>query len=174
MKIELRSIHFSERLSEETNAFHANLYIDGVMVGTVKNDGHGGDTFVRPIPDKSSLIQKARAFCLLLPETPSLEEYADTLLVTWLKRKDVNKLLKKLEKLCVNHLVIVNPIGLEDFKQGKADLVYGMVKFKVPLMDIPKEKLLAEVNRLKSKLKPGEIFYNDLSFLDDGSTPARK
>jgi hypothetical protein len=42
MKIELRKISFNERMSEETNCYAADLYVDGKKVGEVGNDGHGG------------------------------------------------------------------------------------------------------------------------------------
>lgn len=46
MKIELKRISYSSRLSQETNAFAADVWINGKMAGTAENDGHGGDTNV--------------------------------------------------------------------------------------------------------------------------------
>jgi hypothetical protein len=43
MRFELKSIVFSERMSEETNAFVANLYVDGKKPCSVEN-GQGGNT----------------------------------------------------------------------------------------------------------------------------------
>src|SRR5581483_9394545 len=42
MKITLTSLTYAERLSQETNAFDANLVIDGKTYGRVGNAGHGG------------------------------------------------------------------------------------------------------------------------------------
>ena len=42
MKIDLKKISHNERLSEETNAYSADLWIDGKKIGTVSNAGHGG------------------------------------------------------------------------------------------------------------------------------------
>lgn len=44
MKIELKKVHYSARMSEETNCFDAVLYIDGVSYGEVYNRGTGGST----------------------------------------------------------------------------------------------------------------------------------
>lgn len=44
MKLELKKVTFSEALSEETNAFTADVYLDGKLVATAKNTGQGGDT----------------------------------------------------------------------------------------------------------------------------------
>jgi hypothetical protein len=46
MKIELKNIKEAKFLSEETPAYSANLYVDGVKIGVVSNNGHGGcDSF---------------------------------------------------------------------------------------------------------------------------------
>jgi hypothetical protein len=44
MKIELKRIQHARNLSEETNAFTADIYVNGEYVGYAKNDGHGGCT----------------------------------------------------------------------------------------------------------------------------------
>lgn len=42
MKIELKRIEHSERMSEETECFTADLWVDGVKIGTISNHGTGG------------------------------------------------------------------------------------------------------------------------------------
>lgn len=42
MKIELKRFTTNDRLSQETTAFAANVWVDGKKVGTAENDGHGG------------------------------------------------------------------------------------------------------------------------------------
>lgn len=44
MKVELKSFKWFPSMSEETNAFTANVVINGKKVGTARNDGHGGMT----------------------------------------------------------------------------------------------------------------------------------
>lgn len=41
MKVELKSIYHSIQLSEETEAFSANLYVQGINADYVKNNKHG-------------------------------------------------------------------------------------------------------------------------------------
>lgn len=48
MKIELKRISYSKRLSQETSAYAADVWIDGVKHGTVENSGHGGPDMIRP------------------------------------------------------------------------------------------------------------------------------
>lgn len=108
MKIELKNIQHSPSLSEETEAFTANLYIDGVHVGFAKNQGHGGPTDYHAIkPEFDSVIAQAEAYCKGLPPDvyPSviddggpmviemnLENFIDKLLSEHLKQKDVARL----------------------------------------------------------------------------------
>jgi len=42
MNIEIKNIKFIASMTRETHCFSASLYQDGVKIGTVKNDGHGG------------------------------------------------------------------------------------------------------------------------------------
>jgi hypothetical protein len=44
MKVELKSFKHLAQMSEETECFYAQLYIDGKKVGTCENRGHGGMT----------------------------------------------------------------------------------------------------------------------------------
>ena len=46
---ELRKIKSFEAMSEETEAFTAELWVDGKHLADVKNDGHGGCNDIRPI-----------------------------------------------------------------------------------------------------------------------------
>lgn len=46
MLLTLKNISFSEALSEETNAFTADVYLDGVKRATASNHGQGGPTDV--------------------------------------------------------------------------------------------------------------------------------
>jgi hypothetical protein len=48
MKIELKRITYNKRLSQETSAYAADIWVDGVKRGTVQNDGHGGPDMIHP------------------------------------------------------------------------------------------------------------------------------
>ena len=109
MKIELKNIKFSEALSEETNAFVGDVYVNGKKVAYAKNDGHGGPTCYHAYEGKRELLEQAEQFCLGLPpikaysmELPmNLEMKIDMLLEDWLRAKDQKRLDKKLEKDCL-------------------------------------------------------------------------
>lgn len=155
MNIELKKVYFSEQLSEETNAFTADIYVDGVKAGYAKNDGHGGSTFYHAYEGKRGLIEKAEKYCKTLPDLDlgnnfklkmNLEHVIDNLLTDWLKAKDAKKFEKKMEKSIM--------WGVKD------GMRYTQVSFKVPLAQIPTAQLQMYVNQYKTKLKPNEVFLN--------------
>ena len=75
MKIELKKISFNERMSQETNCFIADLYINGIKVGECSNEGHGGCTnYGSSTKEGKELIAKAEAYFKSLPKQ-RCEEY---------------------------------------------------------------------------------------------------
>jgi 23S rRNA C2498 (ribose-2'-O)-methylase RlmM len=162
MQIELKKVNINERMSEETTAFTADLYINGKKVGYAKNDGHGGSTFYQSYgsPADRKAIQDAEDYCKSLPSMKfpardgmkawelemNLEHYIDDLLEKEIRKKNN----KAMEKKMVNSLLWGVPGGYQ----------YKQVKYKVALSQIPKEQLQAQVDRYKRTFKPGEQFFN--------------
>jgi len=157
MKIELKKISFSEALSEETNAFTADLYINGKKVGYCRNDGRGGCTDYHPynVQDRE-VIREAEEYFKSQPQKhserfdfdyqPTLELAIGDLLDDWLKAKEQKKMERRM-KTCI--LV------------GKPDApMYSYYNFKRPLSDVPKVHLQMNVQRIKDKLKQGEVILN--------------
>jgi len=67
MKIELKRVTYNSRLSEETAAFAADLWINGKKRGDVLNDGHGGPDRIHPY----TLAQEIEAYAATLPKWKS-------------------------------------------------------------------------------------------------------
>lgn len=91
MNIELRNISYSARLSQETSAYAAVIYVDGKKAGTVENDGHGGQTFVHI--DKA-LRNAVEADIMARPDVSDFEPvpaFFDDLLSLHLLRKDAKR-----------------------------------------------------------------------------------
>lgn len=72
MKIELKRITYNKRLSQETSAYAADIWVDGIKRGTVQNDGHGGPDMIHPW----ELTQEINAYAKTLPQT----EFCGTML----------------------------------------------------------------------------------------------
>lgn len=161
-RIELRKLTIYERMSEETTAFVAEIYIDGVQAGHAKNDGHGGSTDYYAYPEHRELINEAEKLCLALPplkcggggdsgmrefEIPmNLEHFIDEIVNKELQKKAD----KKFEKKMANHLMWGIPNGNS----------YTMAKLNKPLAEVNKLQLQQYVNQCKQKLKFGEVILN--------------
>jgi hypothetical protein len=161
MKIELKKFQFFERMSEETNAFVADVYANGIKIASAKNDGHGGETFYYPELKNKNLLAEAEKYCKTLPPTiykgaglngkdivieSNLVNVIDDLVCAALKEKDAKKLEKKMEKAIMWGV--------------KGGMSYTYVNFKVKLSEIPTAKLQMYVNEYKKKLKPNEVILN--------------
>lgn len=171
MKIELKKIQVFERMSEETNAFVADVYIEGKKVGTAKNDGHGGETFLdflyRNDESTNPLVKKAVEYIKgLPPETSDLGNgrtfeikmdfplFVDLIVEKHLKEKEN----KKKEKLYTIGIVFGKPDGFS----------YRYVTYKgKPTLESIKNKvgglqfLQKEIDRIKPQMKEGEKFFNE-------------
>jgi len=107
MKIELGKFKHYSRMSEETIAFSADLYINDLKAGTCENTGKGGCTDIRPDKDKRDLVQQAEKYFASLPNkeydfmnqhfsTPqTLESHVDDLVSDILETKEIQRLQKK-------------------------------------------------------------------------------
>lgn len=121
MEIQLKNIKFSEALSEETNAFVADVYVNKVKVAYAKNDGQGGNTFYHAYEGQRVLLVQAEEFCKTLPplkignsEYPfDLETKIDELLEEWLEAKNDAKFAKKLQKDILTGLCVKTANGYE-------------------------------------------------------------
>jgi len=168
MKIELKNIHFSESLSEETNAFTANLYIDGINAGYTKNQGHGGPTDYHHHDEQGrALIAQAEEYCKKLPPGKfmsggkehtydmDLEQLIDDLLGKYLEERELQKFRKKIDKAMEFGIVV-----------GIPDQSFGVLKFKSPIATILMHTKGPDVlkdtiaNRVLPDLKDGKMVLN--------------
>lgn len=164
MKIEIKKVSFSERMSEETNCFVADLYINGKNVGTCKNDGHGGCTDYHGYTKENiAIIKEAETYCKALPKVKSsfddfeyeqsLEGVIDEQLEAHLKAKE----MKKMTKLFATAIVFGTPDGSS----------CGYQKYKLPLETISKMpngkiRVQATIEEIKrDECKNGVIILND-------------
>jgi len=168
MKIQLKNIHFSEQLSQETNAFSANLYINDIKAGAASNHGYGGATGYLPFDDEGmKLIQEAETHCKSLPPGTftvdgkdytidmSLEHYIDNLLNDHLRQKDLQQFRKKVERAGERSIVIGVPD--QSFKTLGLKFPVNMLLIHPKGPDILKDIL---IKRIVPNLKEGEQIMN--------------
>jgi len=109
MDLQLKKVHFSEQLSEETNAFTADIWFRGKKVGYAKNSGRGGCTDIHSYDLGREALQEAEAYAKTLPEIvyegrggldgfsidSDLEAQVDEMFTTWLEKKEITKYSNK-------------------------------------------------------------------------------
>ena len=66
-RIKLKSVKVCQWASRETLCFTASVYFDGKRIATAENDGRGGMTHFRPLPEKFDQLQEAYAWAKALP-----------------------------------------------------------------------------------------------------------
>lgn len=170
MKIELKSIHHSIQLSEETEAFTANLYINDTHAGYAKNDGRGGNTHYQPKDEKGKdLIRQAEKYCETLPPIVypaddhmgvfsidmDLEQYIDDLVNKHIEKKEMAKFNAKLDKTMLKGIVF-----------GISNQSFGAITFNLPLVNVlahpkgPQTVLQTIKDNILPKLKDGNKLLN--------------
>lgn len=159
VKVTLKKITFYERMSEETNCFAADLYINGKKVGECKNDGQGGCTnYYGNSKENNEIIRQTEEHFKSLPMVqmtgdytfkyqPSLEHEIDDQFELYLKAKEE----KKREKLMESAILFGKPNGM----------TYSYMKQKRKLSDFPVNALQDFVDKIKAKhCVDGKVILN--------------
>jgi len=118
LAITLKRFQHYPRMSEETEAFNADIAYEGMIVGSAENNGHGGCTFVH-LNDKGRAIPEI-VTANQIPEfsdgkfnEDSLTNIVDNLVQNAIRDKWVDKQRKKVEKQLAT-TVLFNRTGDED------------------------------------------------------------
>lgn len=157
--VELRKVKFSASLSEETNAFTAEVFINGHRAGFASNHGTGGDTEMEPMAlyhrlkrhtdtlppvvckDMKDPHDPTKPFSY--PMNPSA--LIDELLIEVLREQDVEKLVKQMKNRILYLRIADN----------------ALLKTKVLTPDRMKWNLVLNEARLRAECeKNGEVCIN--------------
>lgn len=96
MKIELKKIKYSAALSQDSSAYSAEIWVDGVKRGTVQNQGFGGPDDVHPHTLEMEIIEYAKTLPPLSYFGKDLPQSLETVLGGILNRHLGEKRLKRL------------------------------------------------------------------------------
>jgi hypothetical protein len=144
MMIEIKNVVYSERLSEETAAFSATIYINGKKRGDAKNAGHGGMTMIFP----RELAEEIEAHAKSLPQTkihgmlmqPTADTVIDNLLFDHLMRRNLKRQLAK-KTIFVRGNKLYTITSKASFNQKDASVVLNDLPFDEAL------KIFSELSR---------------------------
>jgi hypothetical protein len=152
MNIELRNIQIFDKMSEETTAFHASLYIDNKKIGWAKNGGTGGCTDYGADDHKDYvLLKQADDYCKrTMAESQSLEEVIDNLLEEYLVEQDG----KKMKKRMLTHIMFGNSSQYTEVHWPKITIA------QLLLIPLGREKIKAAIRSLRKKAKDGDALLN--------------
>lgn len=159
MKLELKNVKFYESMSEETNCFQADLFINGKKIAYVKNSGHGGCTDYHVLDfSQQQILRDAEAYCKGLPKVKygeneyavSLETVIDDLFENWLKIKQDSKLAKRISNDMLNSIICGSPQNYTEYFWQTKD------KKKVPIAQMLKTEngrnlIIAKLKSLKGQ-----------------------
>lgn len=114
MKIELKRFTTNARLSQETTAFAADVWVDGIKVGHAENAGHGGNTLVQlPVGLRSAVEDFTKPFVPAEHKfINSTEYYIDILVEAELQKRHDAATAKKLAKIDVKQKIACEERGL--------------------------------------------------------------
>lgn len=125
MNIELKRFTSNARLSRETTAFAADVWVDGLKVGHAENDGHGGATSVHLDPAVRGKVEAHGR--TLVPEeyngfTSGAEWVVDQLVEAALQKRAESSLAKKIAKEDANARTVFEKHGLRAarFRNGRS------------------------------------------------------
>lgn len=140
----LKNVKFSERMSEETNCYTADLYFDGKPLAYCRNYGHGGETNVMSLnPKDSKRFEEAEAYCFSLPPFKVSEDYnipmsldlvSDLLLEKWIEAKNEAKVQRRMNKDMKTNILYQNPNQIDSYyrtsftSNGKDVLIEDLLK----------------------------------------------
>ena len=173
MKLEVKNIKHARSLSEETNAFSADLYVNKEKIATCSNNGHGGMTNILPLYSTDEkkrihyrqVLEQAQLYANGLPKydklSMSLDFYVDLEVEKDLQSKETKKFINKLDKLTIKNLVVISKSKLEKFKNGEISSVsYRLFGGKTPIDVFSTEDLKRSMKQVELVFKDDEEFYN--------------
>ena len=146
MNITLKNLKYSPSLSEETNAFTADVYVDGKKEGTASNHGTGGNTDIWPRELEKRIDEYAKTLPPVVTDmmdphdktkpftyAVNSDHIIDELVEAFLKAKDEARIEKKFKKDIATRILSVTndgklfttkPFAPTDVARLLADKVY--------------------------------------------------
>lgn len=180
MELALKKVSFSEALSEESNAFTADVLVDGVLVATARNRGHGGGTDVQPFfsgnsDEKRRTQMKANRLVMAQYEAwaaqqpnwgvgesqvspggfaRSLADDVDAAFELWLQAHYAKKDQDRMKRLCGKQWVF--SLKERDGKPVEANVIFTMPR-------LPQHSLATVGKHLRQKHGDNlKQFYNEI------------
>jgi len=119
MKIELKKVKFHEDMSDETNCFSADIWVDGKKLASVQNQGTGGENMYYPFNGRSDPAWLAfEKHCKSLPPqkcedasgfkftiNPDMDTVVGDVFSEWVKKDDDKRQKAQIKRWCKTQTV---------------------------------------------------------------------
>lgn len=155
MKIELKNIKHSEELSDDSNAFSANLYVNGKFIATCTDDGNGREINIKANNKGcQAVLLEAQTYAKTLPKNEEydlemdLELFVGQLVEAYIEEKEFKKAVKKLEAKNIVFGKSIKKIAYSWFTAGGKKKVPIATMLLTPLS---KEILAKRIAKLKNE-----------------------
>ena len=146
MLLELKNIQHFPRMSEETEAFVADLFVNGKKLFYVKNEGCGGETNVSKY-EKTPNTAFEELFEYAKTQEKRIDDLVDELFFTYLEAKEKINFQKKIDKATLKGIVYSTNGNLNAFYT----ITWGYPIATMLLSAKGREVLQKKVNELKNK-----------------------
>lgn len=119
MQAEIKKFKYHARMSQETQAFNGELWIDGEHVADLENRGNGEAQRVYPVAGHRMKVEQFEEYCKTLPSVESCGMTFKMDLDLWITDQVAERVYQiDLAKAMKKHLVIKRPEdGPHDFLQ---------------------------------------------------------
>lgn len=109
MNVELKKVKYHEDMSDETNCFSAEIWVDSNKLSDVRNDGKGGCNMYYPVNGMGNPKWKEfLEWCKAQPHEYDFEyedQVVDTLFTEWLKNDNDRRQQAQMKRWCKNQTV---------------------------------------------------------------------
>jgi len=171
MEITLKKIEHSPLLSEETNAFTAEVHFNGQFIARAKNSGTGGCTDIFHEQGHIDTLQKLEVHYRTLPPfnhplasstiPMSLDFHIEMLIEADFRKRQTLKLLARLDRDSLSKVVILNKAQYDNLVvASNISISIYSIKYPVRFDKMTKYQRKKIFALAQSNLKPGEFIYN--------------
>lgn len=147
MELKLKNVKFSEKLSEETSAFSADLFISTKKVAYISNYVKGGGTDYHAYAGCEDLLKSTEEYTKSTMHS-NLENVIGDMFNKWLDEKEQKRILSNEKR----GIIYSDKTGLVTLMSWKGQTIDSLLK-------IPKSKEMIK-NKVKSLEKQGFIVLN--------------
>jgi len=103
MHVELKKVKYHEDMSDETNCFSAEIWVDGAKLADVSNNGQGGSNMYYPVEGINHRWAEFSDWCHTQPleyDFDHEDQVVDALFTVWLAKDNARREQAQIKRMC--------------------------------------------------------------------------